>query len=93
MVAQHSEQSRPYQEPMPKMLARDVPDTRFDEYLPDYFWPVAKGGFAFLVGLMGLFAVRDMYVDKYNWVLALSWTSNAVMFLAGIAFIDKHRAK
>ena len=87
--------NRPYQEPLPKTFNRQPepePD-RFEGDIPDYFWPLAKGAFALIVGLMGVIAVRDMYMDKYSWILALSWTSTAVMGLAGIAYIDKNRAK
>lgn len=87
------EEDKPFREPLPKTFERVAEPERFEDIYPDYFWPIAKGAFALVVGLMGIIAVRDMWYDKYSWIVALSWTSTAIMGLAGIAFIDKNRAK
>lgn len=84
------EDNKPHQEPLPRAIARQPEPDRFEEETPDYFWMFGYWTFAVIIGLMGVAALADMYRAGYNWLLALSWTGNAVLFLGGLAWIQKY---
>lgn len=84
------DQNKPHPEPMPRAIARQPEPDRFDEPETDWFWFGAYWMVGIVIGLMGACALKDMFADKYSWLLALSWTSTAVMGLAGLALIQKY---
>lgn len=87
-------QQEPYREPLPKALDRPMTQDRFDDYVPpDYFWPTARWIFLLAVSLMGGSAIRDMYVIGYIWYLPYCWVSTLVAGYAGLALVEKYRAK
>lgn len=85
-------QDKPYQEQLPKAFNRPPEPARFDEPVVDwtrYYWMYVF----FMVGLiltgMGIAALLEMF-KSYSWLLALSWTSTAVLGIGGLALIQKY---
>lgn len=88
--ADHQEEPKPHEQRLPKTFERQPEPSRFDEPDPtDWFWFGSYWMVGIVIGLMGVAALMEMF-KSYSWLLALSWTSTAVMGLGGLALIQKY---
>ncbi len=89
---ENQKEQGPYREKLPKAFEKPPEAARFDEPEADwtwYYWLFIYFTVGIIIGLMGVAALMEMF-KAYSWLLALSWTSTAVMGIGGLALIQKY---